>query len=357
MNIKTIEWKNNKIKIIDQSKLPLKLEHIYVDNLSRLFHAIRSMQIRGAPALGAAAGLGVYLGIKNSKAKNWLEFNKEVGGVVKYIGSSRPTARNLFWALERMASTSERNKDKPVSKIKELLFKEAQKIIQEDRVACRKIGSYGAKLIQNNDTILTICNAGILATIDYGTALGVIYSASEQGKKIKVFSPETRPMLQGARLSTWELKHHGIDVTLICDSMAATLMAQGEIKKVITGADRVARNGDAANKIGTYNLAVLAHYHKIPFYIAAPASTFDLTVKSGKEIPIESRDRREVTELFFKKPIAAKNIKVFNPAFDVTPHDLITAIITDKGIVSPPYEKNIERVMSNTKAQNKLKHK
>jgi methylthioribose-1-phosphate isomerase len=192
---------------------------------------------------------------------------------------------------------------------------------------------------------LNICNAGILATIDYGTALGVIYRACEQGKNIKVFSCETRPILQGARLTTWELSKKGVDVTLICDSMAATLMQQGKIDKVICGADRIALNGDTANKIGTYSLAVLSHYHKIPFYIAAPASTFDLNIKTGQGIPIEERDKKEVTELFFKRPIAPKEVKVFNPAFDITPHNLISAIITDKGIIKPPYKINIKKIL------------
>jgi methylthioribose-1-phosphate isomerase len=303
------------------------------------------MRIRGAPALGGAAGWGVYLGAKDSKAKNGMELVREIKGVVRYIGQSRPTARNLFWGLERMMSVAQRNKDKPTPRIKKALFKEARNISKEDSRACRRLGSFGATLIQKRDAILTVCNAGMLATIDYGTALGVFYSASKRGKKFKVFACETRPMLQGARLTTWELKKHGIDVTLICDSMAATLMAQGKIRKVITGADRVASNGDAANKIGTYALAVLAHYHKIPFYIAAPASTFDLSIRSGKDISIEQRDKREVTELFFKKPIAAKNIKVYNPAFDVTRHRLITAIITDKGIIKPPYVKNIGKLL------------
>jgi methylthioribose-1-phosphate isomerase len=239
-----------------------------------------------------------------------------------------------------------RNKDKPLSYIKRLILDEALKIIEEDRRASRKIGYYGAKLLKNNDRVLTICNAGILATIDYGTALGVIYRADEEGKAIKVFACETRPMLQGARLTTWELNKKGIDVTLICDNMAATLMQQGKITKVIAGADRIAANGDTANKIGTHSLSVLAQHHKIPFYIASPSSTFDAKIKSGKDIPIEERNIREVTELFFKKPITTKNIKVFNPAFDVTPHNLIAAIITDKGIIRPPYYRNIRKIIS-----------
>lgn len=343
MGLITIAWRNNKIKIIDQTRLPGKLQYLYIGSLKDLWQAIKVMKVRGAPALGAAAGLGVYLGIKNSRARTFAEFKKELEQVIAYLASSRPTAINLFWGLERMRHAAVANKFNPISSIKKALLNEAQKIIEEDRAACRKIAEFGARLIKNNDTLLTICNAGILATIDYGTALGVIYRAFQEGKNIKVFACETRPLLQGARLTAWELKRKGIDVTLICDNMAATLMQQGRINKVITGADRVAANGDAANKIGTYNLAILSRYHMVPFYIAAPASTFDLTIKSGKDIPIEQRRAQEVTELFFKQPIAPKQVKVFNPAFDVTPHNLISAIITDRGIIRPPYAGNIRK--------------
>jgi len=345
MDLRTIEWKNNGIKIIDQTKLPGELKYMHIKDLKSLFRAIKELKVRGAPALGAAAAWGIYLGIKNSRAGNFGEFSRELHKAARYIASSRPTARNLFWGIERMCSAALKNKHKPISAIKRLLFKEAQKIIEEDRLTCRRIGRYGAKLIKDKDTILTICNAGILATIDYGTALGVIYKAKQGGKRLKVYACETRPLLQGARLTAWELKKKGIDVTLICDNMAATLMQQGKINKVIAGADRIAAGGDAANKIGTYNLAVLCHYHNIPFYIAAPHSTFDLTIKTGRDIPIEERKAQEVTELFFKRPITAKGIKVFNPAFDVTPHNLITAIITDKGVIRPPYKENILKVL------------
>ena len=345
MNIQTIEWRNNQIKIIDQTKLPLKLEYIYIKDIRSLWQAIKKLQIRGAPALGAAAGWGMYLGIRDSEAKNFSEFNREIDGLVRYLASSRPTARNLFWGLERMSNVTARNKDKSVSGIKKLIFKEAQKIVEEDKFTCRRIGYYGAKLIHNRDRILTICNAGILATIDYGTALGVIYRAKAEGKSLRVYVCETRPILQGARLSSWELNKKGIDVTLICDNMAATLMRQGKIDKVITGADRIASNGDTANKIGTYNLAVLSHYHRIPFYVAAPKSTFDSSIKTGAQIPIEERPAFEVTGMFFKKPIAPRDVKVFNPAFDVTPHKLITALLTDKGIIRPPYMTNISKVL------------
>lgn len=345
MNIRTIEWKDNAIKIIDQTKLPGEFKYIYIRGLSALWKAIKGLKVRGAPALGAASALGVYLGIKDFKTDSFFDFKLKLDKIIGYIASSRPTARNLFWGLERIKKASERNKEKPINLIKEALFKEAQDIIKEDMAACRKIGYYGAKLFSDNDSVLTICNAGILATIDYGTALGVIYTAEKQGKDLKVFACETRPLLQGARLTSWELTKNGIDVTLISDSMAASLMCQGKIKRVIAGADRIAANGDTANKIGTYNLAVLSHYHKIPFFIASPVSTFDLSIKSGKYISIEERDKKEITELFFKRPICLKDVKVYNPAFDVTPHSLITAIITDKGIIRPPYKSNIKNIV------------
>ena len=345
MDIKTIQWQKGSVKIIDQTRLPANLKYLYLKNLKSLWRAIKLMKVRGAPVLGAAAALGVYLGIKDSKAKSFSQFNRDLNRVITYLSSSRPTARNLFWSLERIRAIALKNKKQSIPAIKRSLFKEAGKIIQEDRLSCRKIGRYGARLIKDNDTVLTICNAGILATIDYGTALGVIYRAKEEGRKIKVFACETRPMLQGARLTTWELKRKGVDVTLICDTMAAALMKQGKIKKVIVGADRIAANGDTANKIGTYNLAVLAEYHKVPFYVAAPQSTFDRKIKTGRDIPIEERPRYEITGLFFKSSIAAKSIKVFNPAFDVTPDNLITAIITDKGVIRPPYRINIKRIL------------
>jgi len=342
--IRTIAWTDNQIRLINQAKLPRELEYIHIKDVKALWQAIRKMNVRGAPALGAAAALGVYLGLRGSKAKKFSRFKHELTKVIRYIGSSRPTARNLFWGLERIQGVVFKNKDMAVSGIKKIILQEAKDIIEEDRRACRRIGYYGAKLIRNNERILTICNAGLLATIDYGTALGVIYGAKDSGKHVSVFACETRPMLQGARLTTWELKKKGVDVTLICDSMAATLMQQGKIDKVIAGADRIAANGDSANKIGTYNLAVLSRYHGIPFYIAAPLSTFDLSIKSGKRIKIENRDAAEVTELFFKQPIAPLGVKVFSPAFDVTPAKLISAIITDRGIISPVNKSKIARI-------------
>lgn len=345
MHIRTIDWKNNKARIIDQSKLPRKLVYLDIEKPDDLWRAIKTLQVRGAPALGAAAAIGVYLGIRNYPGSDWPGFSRKLNSAAKYIASSRPTARNLFWGIERACAAALKNNKQPVLKIKQAILDEARRIMREDTVSCRKIGFYGAKLFKNNETILTVCNAGILATIDYGTALGVIYKAKEEGKNPKVYSCETRPLLQGARLTAWELSKMGVDVTLICDNMAATLMAQGKIDRVIAGADRIAANGDSANKIGTYNLAVLSHYHKIPFYIAAPESTFDLSVKNGKGIKIEERDGKEITELHYSKPFTLKNVKTYNPAFDVTPHNLITAIISDKGIIYPPYFKNIGTVL------------
>ncbi|MDD4909476.1 MAG: S-methyl-5-thioribose-1-phosphate isomerase [Candidatus Omnitrophica bacterium] len=336
MPLATIAWSKGNIKIIDQTKLPLKLEYIYCRDINALWKAIKLLKVRGAPALGAAAGLGVYLGIKGFKGKDINVFRQRLNKVISYLGSSRPTAVNLFWGLNRMRSAFEANKRLAAGEIKKALFREAMDIMEEDRRICRKMGAYGARLIKNGDSVLTVCNAGSLATVDYGTALGVLYSAKERGRRFKVYSCETRPLLQGARLTAWELKKNRVDVTLICDNTAASLMDQGKINKIIAGADRIAANGDAANKIGTYMLAVLAKFHNIPFYIAAPASTFDLKIKSGRQIPIEQRDAREVTELLRKRGTAPRGVKVYNPAFDVTPAGLITAIITEKGIINKP---------------------
>jgi methylthioribose-1-phosphate isomerase len=346
MNIRTIDWKNDKVKLIDQTKLPHKLAYLNIDRLKDLWQAIKIMQVRGAPALGAAAGLGMYLGIKNYFGSNRRKFSRRLNVAAKYIRSSRPTARNLFWGIERIQAVVLANKKQSIPKIKQAILTEAKLIMRQDMISCRKIGSCGAKLLKDNSRVLTICNAGILATVGYGTALGVIYSARQQGKKIKVFSCETRPLLQGARLSAWELYKQGIDVTLIADNTAAKLMCDGQIDMVITGADRIAANGDTANKIGTFNLAVLAKYHAIPFYVAAPKSTFDLTIKDKSGIKIEMRKPQEITGILFKKDVAPKKAKVFNPAFDLTPHQLISGIITDKGIIRMPYSQNIRKVLS-----------
>ena len=331
MPVPTIKWINGKVRIIDQTKLPHKFVSIEIKTAQSMWYAIKNLKVRGAPAIGVAGAFGVLLGIKNTKAKNYKEFKKRLDEVIEYLASSRPTAVNLFWALGRMRKCAEENAKRSLPQIKNILLKEAFKIMKEDQDVCRRMASFGAKLIKSGDCVLTHCNAGGLATVDYGTALGVLFKAKEEGKSIKVFVDETRPLLQGARLTTWELLREKIEVILICDNMAASLMEKGKIDKIFVGADRIARNGDVANKIGTYNLAVLAHYHKIPFYVVAPLSTFDFKLSSGKKIPIEERNGNEVRQVLGKK-IAPMDVKVYNPAFDVTPARLVTAIVTEKGI-------------------------
>jgi len=343
--IQTIQWRNGRVRIIDQTKLPGKLVYVDCADVAMLWRSIRTMRVRGAPALGIAGCLGVVLAIMPMKARSARELLKKLDHAIRYLGSARPTAVNLFWALERMRGAALRSSDKPVTTIKKLLLREALRVIDEDKEICRRMADWGARLVQGGDRILTHCNAGALATADFGTALGVLYRAGQLGKRVTVYADETRPLLQGARLTAWELMRQKIDVTLICDNMAATLMAQKKIDKVFVGADRVAANGDAANKIGTYNVAVLARYHGIPFYVVAPLSSFDFSLKNGKEIPIEQRDPREVVEINNKR-IAPAGVKVYNPAFDVTPHRLITAIVTEKGIARKPFTQTLRRFIA-----------
>jgi len=337
MPIPTIEWKKTHARIIDQTKLPKDFVFINLKDIKQMWEAIKTLQVRGAPALGAAGALGAYLGIKDSKAKNWKEFKRQLTKALGYLSTSRPTAVNLFWALKRIENKAVENRQKDIGEIKAAILSEAEEIIQEDKDLCRKIGRHGAKLIKNGDRVLTHCNAGGLATADFGTALGVMYAAKQAGKKFSVYADETRPLLQGARLTTWELMKHKIDVTLICDNMAGMLMKQGMIDRVFVGADRIAANGDAANKIGTYSVACLAHMHKVPFYVVAPISTIDFHIKTGEDIPIEHRDKNEII-MWGKRQTAPLKVKVYNPAFDVTPAKLITAIVTEKGVVKPSYE-------------------
>jgi methylthioribose-1-phosphate isomerase len=342
MPIKTICWKDGKVKFIDQTLLPHQIKYISTDDVGRLWKAIKRLEIRGAPAIGIAGALGVVIGVKKSDIHDYGSFFKKLKKITKYLALSRPTAVNLFWALDRMERAARDNRHMPVARIRHLILKEALKIIDEDKAACRHMARYGASLVKKGSRILTHCNAGGLATADYGTALGILFEANKQGKKIKVFVDETRPLLQGARLTTWELMREKIDTTLICDNMAADLMAKGRIDMIFVGADRIAACGDTANKIGTYNLAVLAHHHKIPFYVVAPLSTFDFNIKSGREIPIEERGGDEIRTVYGRM-IAPRNVKVYNPAFDVTPNKFITAIITEAGIFKKPYLKTVSR--------------
>jgi methylthioribose-1-phosphate isomerase len=341
MAIETIKWVKNSARIIDQTKLPNKLEYIDCRDVKTMWQAIKRLSVRGAPAIGVAAAFGVLLGVQKFKGNNRPKFLKLFNETCSYLAASRPTAVNLFNMLNEMRAVIVCNPQAEVASLKKLLFHQAMSIYKADQDVCRRMGGHGAKLIKNKMKCLTVCNAGALATVDFGTALGVFYTAKKQGKKFSVYSCETRPLLQGARLTCWELLRQKIDTTLICDNMAASLMVQGKVDIVLTGADRIASNGDTANKIGTYMLAVLARHHGIPFYIVAPRSTFDLKISSGKQIPIEERSSEEVTHCAGVST-APKGVKVYNPAFDVTPAALITGIVTEYGIVQPPYLKNIK---------------
>ncbi len=333
MEIKPIEFKDNLLILIDQRKLPKKEEYFICKNYKDAIYAIKEMVVRGAPAIGVTAAYGISLYVINENSKENLLKNFDT--ICKEIADTRPTAVNLFWAIEKMRKKFEELKDKSLSEIKVEMLNEANKLFNEDIEINKKIGENGAKLIKDNSNILTHCNAGALATAGYGTALGVIRSAFYSGKNIHVYVDETRPFLQGSRLTAWELMKENIPCTLICDNMAGFLMKLGKIDSIIVGADRIASNGDTANKIGTYTLAVLAKKHNIPFYVAAPYSTFDFNIKTGKEIPIEERPGIEITEMFTKDS-APKDVKTFNPAFDVTDAELITAIITEREILYPP---------------------
>jgi methylthioribose-1-phosphate isomerase len=333
--IPTIEWKNGAVRMLDQSLLPNQVKYIDCRSFERVAQGIKSLKIRGAPAIGIAAAMGIALAAQPIKAKNIFEFKKKMAPVYEAFSKTRPTAVNLFWAIERMKGCVEEAEDLPIGQLKAFLVQASQKMLEEDIQINRAIGRHGNKVIQKKDTILTHCNAGSLATGGYGTALGVIRAAHESKKNIRVFADETRPVLQGGRLTAWELMEDNIDVTLITDNMAGYVMSLGRIDLCIVGADRIARNGDTANKIGTYSVAVLAKQHGIPFYVAAPLSTIDFSLKDGKGIPIEERAPSEVISIFGKILIAPKKVKVFNPAFDVTPARLITGIITEKGIFKP----------------------
>jgi len=344
MVLKTIYWSGGKVLILDQRLLPLKERYIRCKTAEDVALAIENMAIRGAPAIGVASALGLALGARQIKAKTISDFSSRFKKLCKRFSSTRPTARNLFWAINRMEMVADKYYGKSIEEIRRVLHREALSILKEDVEANKRIGLYGKRFIKNNSRILTYCNAGALATAGYGTALGVVRASVKKGMNIHVTACETRPLLQGARLTVWELKKDRIPVTLITDNMAGALMKNGSIDMVIVGADRIARNGDVANKIGTYTLAVLAHENSIPFYVAAPVTTIDLSLKSGKEIPIEQRDPNEVTQIV-GHPIAPQNINVHNPAFDITPHNYIKAIITDRGVSMPPFEQSLKSLV------------
>ncbi len=385
-NLQTLHWVggvDGHLRLIDQTRLPVEFVEIECHDVQAVWEAIKTLRVRGAPAIGIAAAYGLCLGVQDvagSPPTLWCRrlacllghhilgrrdacttslprpggepfaerdksaFFRRLHEAADYLATSRPTAVNLFWALERMKDAAQRLRGKPTGEIAAALLAEAQAIHEEDRRMCRAIGHHGAALLRDGQGVLTHCNAGGLATSDYGTALAVFFAAAESGKTLHVYADETRPLLQGARLTAWELQQRGIDVTLICDSMAAQVMREGRVQAVITGADRIAANGDAANKIGTYGVALLAAAHKIPFYVAAPSSTFDLSIQSGEEIPIEERDPREVTHGFGRQT-APEGVAVYNPAFDVTPAALIAAIICERGVIRTVSQESIAAML------------
>jgi methylthioribose-1-phosphate isomerase len=323
------------VRLLDQTLLPTRLEYRDCRTVEEVWEAIRSLRVRGAPAIGIAAAYGVVVGMQTIGDDRPAAYGPRLQEVSAYLRTSRPTAVNLFWALDRLErKVAGLAGSRPPSELSRLLLEEAMLIEEEDREMCRAIGRVGAGLIRDGQGVLTHCNAGGLATADYGTALAVLFTAAEEGRRFQVYADETRPLLQGARLTTWELQQRGLDVTLICDNMAAQVMKEGRVHVVVTGADRIAANGDTANKIGTYGVALLARAHDIPFYVAAPSSTFDLSLASGADIPIEQRDPKEVTHGLGRQ-VAPDGIKVYNPAFDVTPAHLIAGIITEKGLIRP----------------------
>ena len=333
--VPTVQWYEGAVRLLDQSRLPETVAFLDCRDAESVAVAIRDLKVRGAPAIGVTAAMGVALAAQAISAPTYEPFAKELLAVCDRLAATRPTAVNLFWAIERMKQKLFALRAEPVTAIKAALLKESQVILEEDIALCKAMGRHGAELIQPGQTILTHCNAGALATAGYGTALGVIRAAWEQGKQIQVIADETRPVLQGARLTAWELMQDKIPVTLITDNMAGSLMRQGKIHLCIVGADRIAANGDVANKIGTYSVAVLARAHGIPFYVAAPYSTIDLKTKSGADIPIEQRNAQEVTTIHGSRPVAPTGVSVYNPAFDVTPAELVSGIITERGVFTP----------------------
>lgn len=340
--LQTVAWKNGRVRLIDQTALPERLAYIELSDWRDVAQAIRTMVVRGAPAIGCTAALGMALGARGIIAEKREAFKQRMEQIADTFRAARPTAVNLFWAVDRMLNVIDRTEGNVVD-IKDALITEALKMLGEDIEANHALGRYGAELLKNGSTVLTHCNAGALATVSFGTALGVIRAAVEDGKQIRVYADETRPRLQGMKLTAWELQQDGIPVTIIADNMAAVLMRDGKIDCVIVGADRIAANGDTANKIGTYNVAVIAHYHNVPFYVAAPFSTIDMSLPDGSRIPIEERETVEMTHIEGIR-IAPEDVPVWNPAFDVTPNKLISAIITEHGVIYPPFAENMKKI-------------
>ncbi len=354
MTVETLSWLGSlpgRCRLLDQTRLPLEVVHLELDHLDGMVDAIRRLAVRGAPAIGIAAAYGLLLGIQHSRAGDTAALMEEIAGVSKTLADARPTAVNLFWALERMQNRAAREARSGVSReaLLAALLEEALAIHREDADQCARMGEYGAPLVPDGGTVLTHCNAGALATGGMGTALAPIYVAHRAGKRVSVLADETRPLLQGARLTAWELSQAGVPVTLITDNMAARMMALGRVQAVFVGSDRIAANGDVCNKIGTYGVAVLARHHGIPFYVVAPLSTFDGRMPSGAGIPIEERAAEEVTEGLGRR-IAPPGVPVENPAFDVTPAALVTAIVTEAGVVEHPDAAGVARILASGRA-------
>ncbi|HEY4052469.1 MAG TPA: S-methyl-5-thioribose-1-phosphate isomerase [Terriglobales bacterium] len=342
--IQTLEWTDTGVRFLDQTKLPTEEVYVTAKTYQEVADVIRNMVVRGAPAIGVAAGMGVALGVKNSKAENVGDLKRDLDQICDVMGKTRPTAVNLFWGIRRMQEKFDTLQTQPVAQIKQAIVEEAKRMHAEDIAINQAMGKHGAALMPASGSVLTHCNAGALATAGYGTALGVIRAAVEQGKKIHVYADETRPFLQGSRLTAWELMKDGIPTTVISDNMSGAIMRQGKIGAVIVGADRIAANGDVANKIGTYTVAVLAKEHGIPFYVAAPISTVDLETPDGSKIPIEQRNPAEVTTIAGKL-MTPEGVQIENPAFDVTPAKYVTAIVTERGIARTPYEESLARLV------------
>jgi len=348
----TLRWQGDaragRLFLLDQTRLPTEIVEWECSSVEAVWQAIRELKVRGAPAIGVTAAYGVVLGLQEAVDWSREKFDQRLKKVTQRLASSRPTAVNLFWALERMERVAEEQGELTSPELLARLLDEARAIEGEDRAMCAAIGRNGAELLQDGQGVLTHCNAGALATAGDGTALALIFAAARQGKRLHVFADETRPLLQGARLTAWELKQRGIPVTVICDSMAGWVMKQGRVQAVVTGADRIAANGDTANKIGTYALAILARAHAIPFYVAAPSSTFDRSLPTGEEIPIEERPGEEITHGFGAQTVP-DGVPVYNPAFDVTPADLISAIVTERGVVEPVNAQRISAILGDTR--------
>ena len=340
----SLDDKNHALVIIDQTLLPGEIKMLSLTEIEDIWEAIYLLKVRGAPAIGVSAAIGVYLAADKVQTEDMEVFCQEFLKAKNYLATSRPTAVNLFWALDRMEAVVQQNKDKTVTEVKALLREEAVRIHDEDVEVCRKIGEYALELVKPGDGLLTHCNAGQLATVKYGTATAPMYLGQERGYGFRIYADETRPLLQGARLTAFELQAAGMDVTLICDNMSASVMKKGLVNAVFVGCDRVASNGDTANKIGTSVVACVAKQYGVPVYVCAPTSTIDMTLASGDEIPIEERPAEEITEMWYEKRMAPEGVKVYNPCFDVTDHELIAGIVTEYGVVRAPYTENLKKL-------------